>query len=118
MMLVGAIASILGWSVMWDVLLPGAFLAAVAFPQGVDSAGGNAYLVVAGLLDALLFALPVMSCWKWVERSRKPKEDRDVLLASSPKAGAEVGDQVLLGEVLALRTILLNLLFSTPRGRR
>jgi hypothetical protein len=39
---------------------------------------------------------------------------RDVLLASSPEAGAEVGDRVLLAELLALRTILMNLLFSIP----
>lgn len=76
MILVGAIASIPGCSVVWDVLLPGAFLAAIAFPQGVNSAGGNAYLGVAGLLDALLFALPVVLGWKWVERSRKPKKEK------------------------------------------
>jgi hypothetical protein len=34
---------------------------------------------------------------------------RDVLLASSPEAGAEAANQVLLGELLALRTILINL---------
>ena len=37
---------------------------------------------------------------------------RDVLLASSPEAGS----QVVLAEVLALRTILMNLLFSIARG--
>ena len=68
MVLVGAIASIPGCGIAWDVLLPGAFLAAVAFPQGVDSAGGNAYLAVAGVLAALLFALPVMFCWKLIGR--------------------------------------------------
>ena len=40
---------------------------------------------------------------------------RDVLLASSPEAGA-AADQVLLGELLALRTILINLLFSVSKG--
>lgn len=71
MMLVGGIASIPGCDPVWDALLPGAFLAAVVFPQGVNSAGGNAYLVVAGLLDALLFALPVMLCWKLVARRKE-----------------------------------------------
>jgi hypothetical protein len=33
---------------------------------------------------------------------------RDVLLASSPEVGAEVGDRVLLAELLALRTVLMN----------
>jgi hypothetical protein len=41
---------------------------------------------------------------------------RDVLLASSPGAGAEAADQVLLAELLALRTILINLLFSVSKG--
>jgi hypothetical protein len=41
---------------------------------------------------------------------------RAVLLASSPKSGAEAGDRVLLAEVLALRTILVNLLFSIGKG--
>jgi hypothetical protein len=44
---------------------------------------------------------------------------RDVLLASSPEAGAEAGaeaaNQVLLGELLALRTILINLLFPVSK---
>jgi hypothetical protein len=41
---------------------------------------------------------------------------RDVLLASSPEAGAEAANQVFLGELLALRTILINLLFSIGKG--
>ena len=40
---------------------------------------------------------------------------RDVLLASSPEAGAEAANQVLLGELLALRTILINLLFPVSK---
>lgn len=74
MVLVGAIASIPGCDKVWLVLVPGALLAAVAFPQGVNSAGGNAYLVVAGLLDALLFALPVMLCWKLIGSKRRAEE--------------------------------------------
>jgi hypothetical protein len=41
---------------------------------------------------------------------------RDVLLASPPEAGAEADSQVVLAELLALRTILMNLLFSISRG--
>jgi hypothetical protein len=43
---------------------------------------------------------------------------RDVLLASSPEAGAEAANQVLLGELLALRTILINLLFGISSGEK
>jgi hypothetical protein len=41
---------------------------------------------------------------------------RDVLLASPPEAGADAGSQMLLAELLALRTILINLLFSISRS--
>jgi hypothetical protein len=41
---------------------------------------------------------------------------RHVLLASPPEAGAEANSQVVLAELLALRTILMNLLFSISRG--
>jgi hypothetical protein len=41
---------------------------------------------------------------------------RDVLLASSPEAGAEAESQVVLAELLGLRTILLNALFSIAKG--
>jgi hypothetical protein len=41
---------------------------------------------------------------------------RDVLLASSPEAGAGADSQVVLAELLGLRTILINLLFSIGKG--
>jgi hypothetical protein len=43
---------------------------------------------------------------------------RDVLLTSSPGAGAETESQVLLAEVLALRAVVINLLFSVSQGER
>ena len=76
MLLVGAIANLPGCDIVWNVLLPGAFLAALVFPQGINSAGGNAYLVVAGFLDAFLFGFPVMLCWKLVGRKRNIKGKR------------------------------------------
>jgi hypothetical protein len=71
---VGAIASIPGCSSMWLVLLPGAFLAAVVFPQGVNSHGGNLYLVLAGVLDITLLAFLVMWVWNLIEQRREPKD--------------------------------------------
>jgi hypothetical protein len=41
---------------------------------------------------------------------------RDVLLASPSTGEAGTGGHVLLGELLALRTILLNLVFSIAKG--
>ena len=38
------------------VLLPGAFAAAVFFPQGIESDDGIAFLVLAAIFDVVLFA--------------------------------------------------------------
>jgi hypothetical protein len=48
---IAGISSIPGCDNRWLLLLPGAFLAAVVLPQGVNSSGGNLYFVLAGLLD-------------------------------------------------------------------
>jgi hypothetical protein len=71
--LVAAIASAPHCSVVGIVLLPGALLAAIVFPQGPESGAGNIYLVFAGLLDSLLIAFPVMWTWGLIERRRKSK---------------------------------------------
>lgn len=39
------------------LLLPGALLAALAFPQGIESDYGYAYLVLTGLLDTVFYGL-------------------------------------------------------------
>lgn len=69
--MIGAIASIPHCSAVWGLLLPGAMLAAIVFPEGVNSYGGNAYLIVAGLWDIVMLAFPVMLSWKLIERRRK-----------------------------------------------
>jgi uncharacterized membrane protein len=71
--LVGTIASIPGCSVGWDLLLPGALLAAIVFPQGVNSSGGNLYLVLAAILDIVLLSFPVMWAWRLFERRKAQK---------------------------------------------
>ncbi len=48
-LILALIASAPHCSPLWVLLLPGAFAAAVFFPQGIDSYAGNAYLVVAGV---------------------------------------------------------------------
>lgn len=70
-LVVAAIANEPHCSALWVVLLPGAFLAAIFFPQGVNSYGGNAYLVVAGLLDIALFALFAMWILNRLEHWKK-----------------------------------------------
>jgi hypothetical protein len=71
--LVAAIASVPHCSAIGAVLLPGALLAAIIFPQGPESGSGNIYLLLAGVLDSLLFAFPVMWTWMLIERRRRAK---------------------------------------------
>jgi hypothetical protein len=71
--LVAGIASAPHCSAIGIVLLPGALLAAIVFPQGPESNAGNIYLVLAGLLDSVLFAFPVMWIWGLIQRRRKAK---------------------------------------------
>ncbi|WP_348268417.1 hypothetical protein P8936_04140 [Edaphobacter paludis] len=55
--ILAAIASIERFSSIAMVLLPGALLAALFFPQGIESAHGIAFLVFATIFDCVLFAL-------------------------------------------------------------
>jgi hypothetical protein len=71
--LVAAIASVPHCSAIGAVLLPGALLAGIVFPQGPESGAGNIYLVLAGLLNSLLVAFPVMWIRGLIDRRRKAK---------------------------------------------
>jgi hypothetical protein len=65
-LLVGALAGISSvpyCSFAGMLLLPGGLLAAIVFPQGAESESANSFLILAGLLDTALFALPVMGVW-------------------------------------------------------
>lgn len=55
--ILAGIASIERFSSIGIVLLPGALLAALFFPQGIESSHGIAFLVFATLFDCVLFAL-------------------------------------------------------------
>ena len=70
---IAGISSMPGYDNGMLLLLPGAFLAAVVFPQGVNSDGGSIYIVLAGLLDILLLSLPVLLMWTVIERRRTGK---------------------------------------------
>jgi hypothetical protein len=75
--LVAALASLSVWSSIGVLLAPGMIGAALFFPEGINSNGGNGYLVVAGLLNVVLLAFPVMWLWKVIERHWKAKKVRD-----------------------------------------
>jgi len=62
--LIAGLASIPHCSAVGVVLLPGALLAALVFPQGIDSSAGIFFLALAGLADSALLALPIMGVWK------------------------------------------------------
>jgi hypothetical protein len=71
--LVAMIASVPHCSAVGIVLLPGALLAAIVFPQGPESGAGDIYLVLSGLLDSLLVAFAVMWVWGLFERRRQAR---------------------------------------------
>jgi hypothetical protein len=71
--LLGAIASIPGCSATGALLLPGALLAAIVFPQGPESDYGMLYLILAGLLDIILLAFPLAWVWKLIQRKKKAR---------------------------------------------
>jgi hypothetical protein len=56
--LLGLIASDERLSSVGVVLLPGALIAAVAFPEGIHSSGGTWFIVLAAAVDAVLLAIP------------------------------------------------------------
>ncbi len=70
---VGGVSSLPGCDNGWLLLVPGALLAALVFPQGVNSNGGILYLVLAGLIDLALLALIVMWVWGLIEGRRRAK---------------------------------------------
>lgn len=74
--LVGAIASLPSCSAIGILLLPGALLAAIVLPQGVNSNAGNVYLVLAGLLDSVMLSFLVMAFWTLIERRKKAHIER------------------------------------------
>ncbi|MDW5267124.1 MULTISPECIES: hypothetical protein [Acidobacteriaceae] len=55
--ILAGIASIERFSSIGIVLLPGTLLAALFFPQGIESDHGIAFLVFATIFDSVLFAL-------------------------------------------------------------
>jgi hypothetical protein len=53
------VAGFPGCDFMWKLLLPGAFVGAIVFSTGINSSAGVGFILLAGLLDWLLFSIPV-----------------------------------------------------------
>ena len=58
------------WSPIGTLLFPGMLIAAIIFPEGINSSGGNLYLVAAGLVESALLAFPLMWLWKLIDLPR------------------------------------------------
>jgi hypothetical protein len=69
-----ALASVPHVPAVGIVLLPGALLAAIVFPQGPHSSEANLWFVLAGLLNVALFAFPVMWMWALIQRRKATPE--------------------------------------------
>ena len=67
---IAGIASIPGCENSMLLLLPGAFLAALIFPEGVNSSGGVLFLVFSGLLDILIASLLIFGAWSVIRPHR------------------------------------------------
>ena len=70
---VGAVASLPRLDNVALLLLPGALLAAILFPEGIHSDFPMTYLVVAGLIDAFILMWPVMFLWTKIGHTRRKK---------------------------------------------
>ena len=69
--LVAAAASIPALSAVGLLLAPGMLAAGIFFPEGINSDWANSYLVIAALLNAVLFAWPVLWLWTLISRARQ-----------------------------------------------
>jgi hypothetical protein len=63
--------SVPGLSGVGVLLAPGMLGAAIFFRQGIHSDWANAYLVIAGLMNAVLLAWPVLWFWTLIGRARQ-----------------------------------------------
>jgi len=62
--LMSGIASVPGLSVVGVLLAPGMLLAAVCFPEGGHSDLAFVYVILAMLIDSLLYSWPVLWIWR------------------------------------------------------
>lgn len=68
---VALVASVPGCSPVGIMLVPGMLAAAIILPQGPHSDWPTTYMLLAGLLNALLLSWPILGLWMLVERVRR-----------------------------------------------
>jgi ABC-type proline/glycine betaine transport system permease subunit len=69
--LVAAAVNVPGLSAVGVLLAPGMLAAGIFFPEGINSEWANTYLVIAGLLNAVLLAWPMLWLWTMISRARQ-----------------------------------------------
>jgi len=74
--LIVAVASIPRLSAVGVALAPGMLLAALLFPEGAHSDWPMTYLMIAGLLDAVIFTLLIMWISGRIRRFRSMQEHK------------------------------------------
>ena len=65
-LLVGGIASVPRYSPAGVLFGPGMLVAAIVFPEGINSDWAKTYLVSATLMNAFLLAWPGVWLWTWI----------------------------------------------------
>jgi hypothetical protein len=55
------------------IFLPGMLVAALVFPQGIESDHGNAYLAIAGVITAILLTWPILMLGQWFAAWRRSR---------------------------------------------
>ncbi|PYY05034.1 MAG: hypothetical protein DMG64_03750 [Acidobacteria bacterium] len=70
-LLIGTASSTHGFSALGALLAPGMLIAALVFQGGIHSNWPNAYLIMAGVAEALIFAWLVWWLWKLIDGRAK-----------------------------------------------
>ena len=70
--LIAALASTEWGAPAGVVLLPGAFIAALVFPEGAESNAGGLFIVLAGVMDVVLLALLLVLVRKLTRKKHSP----------------------------------------------
>src|SRR3989442_13301665 len=89
-LLLVAVADVPGLEGVGYLFAPGLLLAAVVFPTGIHSDWPMVYIALAGIIDALLFAWPVLWLWRAIRRFRTKRWQNLIGRGSKGRPGLRI----------------------------